>query len=110
MKLLFDQNLSPKLVGQLSDLFPGSDHVHNIGLDRSDDDSIWEFALANNLVIVSKDEDYNLLAVLRGSPPKVIWLTTGNCTTAHVEMLFRTHIADIQNFDVDSTSTTLVLS
>lgn len=55
MKLLVDQNLSPKRVGQLSDLFPGSEHVHNIGLDRSDDDSIWAFALANNFVIVSKD-------------------------------------------------------
>lgn len=110
MKLLFDQNLSPKLVNRLSDLFPGSEHVHSIGLDRSDDDSIWAYALANDFVIVSKDEDYNLLAVLRGSPPKVIWLTTGNCTTAYVESLFRAHIAEIQDFEVDPSSTTIVLS
>ena len=32
MKLLFDQNLSPKLVNRLADLFPGSGHVQSVGL------------------------------------------------------------------------------
>ena len=42
MKLLFDQNLSPKLVNRLSDLFPGSNHVQSAALDCADDDLIWE--------------------------------------------------------------------
>ena len=42
MKLLFDQNLSPKLVTRLADLFPGSLHVQSAGLDQADDEKIWE--------------------------------------------------------------------
>lgn len=37
MKLLFDQNLSPKLMNRLADPFPGSAHVLSLGLDREDD-------------------------------------------------------------------------
>ncbi len=44
MKLLFDQNLSPKLVNGLADLFPGSSYVQSVGLDCADDDQIWEHA------------------------------------------------------------------
>lgn len=69
MKLLFDQNLSPKLVTRLADLFPDSSHVQSAALDRADDNQIWEYARLNGFAIVTKDEDYNNLSVLRGSPP-----------------------------------------
>jgi predicted nuclease of predicted toxin-antitoxin system len=39
MKLLFDQNLSPRLVERLSDLYPDSVHVQAVGLDRALDES-----------------------------------------------------------------------
>jgi predicted nuclease of predicted toxin-antitoxin system len=32
MKVLFDQNLSHRLVGQLASEFPGSSHVRDVGL------------------------------------------------------------------------------
>ena len=88
MKLLFDQNLSPKLVNRLADLFPGSSHVQSLALDCAGDDQVWGHALLNEFAIVTKDEDYNNLSVVRGSPPKVIWLQLGNCTTARVEAVF----------------------
>ena len=96
MKLLFDQNLSPKLVNRLADLFPGSSHVQSVGLDCATDDVVWDYARQNGFAIVSKDEDYNSMSVVRGSPPKVIWLLLGNCTTAQVEAVFRRRFADIQ--------------
>ncbi len=65
MTLLFDQNLSPKLVSRLADLFPGSTHVQSEGLDCATDDAIWEHCLQNALAIVTKDEDYNSLSVIR---------------------------------------------
>lgn len=40
MKLLFDQNLSFKLVDRLVDLFPDSDQVRRLRLDRADDRTI----------------------------------------------------------------------
>lgn len=40
MRLLFDQNLSPRLVNRLADLYPSSQHVSFIGLDRANDRAI----------------------------------------------------------------------
>ncbi len=34
MKLLFDHNLSPKLIHRLAELFPNSNHVYHLGLDQ----------------------------------------------------------------------------
>jgi len=33
--LLFDQNISPRLIERLADLFPGSVHVSTLGMDKS---------------------------------------------------------------------------
>jgi predicted nuclease of predicted toxin-antitoxin system len=110
MKLLFDQNLSPKLARRLADLFPDSNHVQFEGLATANDDQVWEYARLNGFAIVSKDADYNNLSVLKGSPPKVIWLVLGNCTTAHVESVIRARSAAIEAFENDPTLGTLVLS
>jgi predicted nuclease of predicted toxin-antitoxin system len=110
MKLLFDQNLSPALVNRLADLFPGSSHVQSEGLDCASDDQVWEYARLNGFAIVTKDADYNSLSVVRGSPPKVIWLLLGNCTTAQVEAVFRARFVDIETFEQDPSLGTLALS
>ncbi len=65
MKLLFDQNLSPKLVNRLADLFPGSAHVQTAGIDCADDEQVWQYAKANGFAIVTKDEDFNNLSKAR---------------------------------------------
>jgi predicted nuclease of predicted toxin-antitoxin system len=110
MKLLFDQNLSPKLVNRLVDLFPGSSHVQSARLDCADDDGVWDHARQAGFAIVTKDEDYNNMSVLRGSPPKVIWVQLGNCTTAQVEAAFRARFADIEAFEKDPALGTFILS
>ncbi len=109
MKLLFDQNLSPKLAHRLADLFPASIHVQKVGLDCATDEHVWEYARLNGLAVVSKDDDYNNLSVVRGGPPKVIWLQLGNCTTAEVEAAFRARFPDIEAFEKDLAANTLVL-
>lgn len=110
MKLLFDQNLSPALVNRLADLYPSSSHTQSAGLDCASDDQVWEYARLNEFVIVSKDEDFNNLSVLRGTPPKVIWRQIGNCTTTQVKALFRVRFAEIEAFEQDPAAGTLVLS
>ena len=100
VKLLFDQNLSPRLVARLADVFPGSEHVDNVELSAADDD-VWNYAVPQGFAVVTKDEDYSQLSVLRGIPPKVIWLLTGNCTTARVERLPRDRLGDILAFESD---------
>jgi predicted nuclease of predicted toxin-antitoxin system len=89
LKLLFDQNLSPALVEALQDLFPGSAHTEALGLGRADDSRIWEHARSGGFTIVSKDADFPERAVLLGSPPKVIWIRRGNCSTADIERMLR---------------------
>lgn len=69
MKLLFDENLSPKLSRLVADLFPGSMHVRECGLLGRPDDEIWDYARANSFTLVSKDSDFQqrslLTAILR---------------------------------------------
>ena len=58
MKLLFDQNLSPQLAARLSDVFPGSLHVRELGLERAPDEEVWRAALERGLAIVPRDSDF----------------------------------------------------
>jgi predicted nuclease of predicted toxin-antitoxin system len=91
VKLLFDENLSPRLVAELSAEFPGSAHVHDVGLGAAADSAVWDFARDNGFVIVSKDGDFADLSVLYGAPPKIIWIRRGNCSTAAIAALLRLH-------------------
>ncbi len=94
----------------MADVFPDSAHVQSVGLDCASDDQVWEYARLNGFAIVTKDADYNNLSVVRGSPPKVIWLLLGNCTTTQVEEVFRARLADIEAFDQDRSVGTLAVS
>jgi predicted nuclease of predicted toxin-antitoxin system len=70
MKLLFDQNLSFKLCQRLLDVFPESSQVRLVGMAESNDERIWQYAKANNFIIVSQDVDFADMATLYGPPPK----------------------------------------
>ena len=98
MKLLFDHNLSPRLVRLLADLYHDSQHVFLLKMDQEDDRVIWDYALQNKYTIVTRDSDYYDLTLLRGSPPKVIWIRRGNCSTKEIESIFRLNVIEIQEF------------
>lgn len=98
MKLLFDENLSPKLPKRLASLFPGSSHVVAHGFTAIRDQDIWDFAAANHFVIVTKDDDFVDLTLLLGQPPNVIKMTMGNCTNRQVFDAIRTHEIVIKSF------------
>jgi predicted nuclease of predicted toxin-antitoxin system len=109
MKLLFDHNLSYKLVGRLADLFPESEHVRNVNLHEADDQIIWEYARANGFAIVSKDEDFHQRSFLYGAPPKVIWVRLGNCTTTDIEQALRRHHTDLLQFHASEEGAFLIV-
>ncbi|HBB32397.1 MAG TPA: hypothetical protein DDZ80_11960 [Cyanobacteria bacterium UBA8803] len=96
MKLLFDQNLSRKLVVGLADLFPNSSHVQFHRLAEKTDTEIWEFARTSDFCIVTQDADFAERSRLYGSPPKVVWLRCGNAPTNQVEALIRSGAQAIQ--------------
>ena len=70
MTLLLDQNLSPRLITVLGDLYPGSTHVRDAGLQAADDDTVWRYAAQHGFAIVSKDAahlaHWNLLIFREG--------------------------------------------
>lgn len=110
MKLLFDENLSPRLVRLLDDLFPNSVHVRDIGLKAADDPQVWDYAKGNGLIIVSKDADMHQRSFMFGAPPKVVWVRLGNCSTSEVEELLRQHIEALKAFHEDGYASFLCLS
>jgi predicted nuclease of predicted toxin-antitoxin system len=109
VKLLFDANLSPRLIALLRDVFPGSAHVFDVGGLGADDLSIWHHARDNGFTIVSKDSDFHRMSFVLGAPPKVIWLRIGNCATAVVERVLRVRKPDIELFRDAKDATFLIV-
>ncbi|PWU00512.1 MAG: hypothetical protein C5B51_25075 [Terriglobia bacterium] len=66
MKLLFDENLSRKLVPILADLFPGSSHVFFESLLQNPDTAVWEHAKVHGFTIVTADADFYELSITFG--------------------------------------------
>lgn len=58
---------------------------------------------------MTKDADFNELSILRGFPPKIIWIRAGNCTTAQIEGLIRTHYETILQLQEDPNAGILLL-
>jgi predicted nuclease of predicted toxin-antitoxin system len=78
MKLLFNEDLSRRLVGATQVLFPGSAHVSEVGLTAGTADrQIWDYAKQNGFAIITADTDFVTMANAYGPPPKVILLE--NC-------------------------------
>lgn len=110
MKLLLDQNLSPRLVGRLATQYPESTHVREVGLERADDTTVWTYAAEHGFTIVSKDSEFRQRSLVFGHPPKVIWVRLGNCTTRDVEELLHRRSAEIRRFGEDTEATFLALA
>lgn len=109
MKLLLDQNLSRRIPPVISDLFPGSEHVANLGLDRVSDGEVWNFAASEGFTILSKDSDFHQMSLVKGFPPKVIFLKLGNCTTDLIVSVIRKHGTDFREFSEDQAASLLIV-
>ena len=83
--------------------------MRNVGLKAGDDRLVWDYAAANELIIVSKDSDFYQRSLLFGHPPKVVWIRRANCSTADTAALLRRHFDDIKKFNNDAQEAFLVL-
>ena len=110
MRLLFDENLSHKLVGILADEFPSCAHVRHIGLRAAEDGQIWDHARKQVVVIVSKDTDFRERSYVEGFPPKIIWLDVGNAGTLAIAELLRRERQRIEHFEKQEETSLLILS
>ena len=98
MKLLFDQNISFRVVKKIINKFPLAVSVWDVGLYEEDDFQIWEYAKENGYTIVSQDSDFDDLNMLRGHPPKIIMVRTGNISNADLAKLLILRKDRIEHF------------
>lgn len=110
MKLLLDENLSDRIIQRIIDLYPGSDHVKTLTLTNTDDVVIWEYAKANDFVIISKDADFAQRSLLYGHPPKFIYLRIGNSPTSKIVQILRDNFDTISQFGDSEVESILVLA
>ncbi len=104
MKLLFDQNISRKILPLIAELFPFSEQVYLLGLHEAEDMEIWDFAKNHCYTIVTKDSDFHELVLIYGIPPKIIWLRCGNVTNHFIVQLILRKSKDIIEFLSDENS------
>ena len=109
MRLLYDQNLSPRLVAALDAEFPGSAHVRDLGLERADDADVIARARSGEFVIVTKDADFLSWSLVHGPPPKIVWIALGNCSTAAIIELLRSNATGLEAFASDADAAVLAL-
>jgi len=109
VKLLFDQNLSPRLISALRHDYPDSRHVREVGLKDAPDAAVWKYAAQHGFTIVTKDADFHQRSFLFGHPPKVVWIRAGNCSTNMIETILRSHRQDLEAFAREPESTFLAL-
>lgn len=109
MKLLVDENLPPRLVHDLADLFPDSVHVNSLGFGNTPDGLIWEYAQTHGFTFLTKDKDFASLSLARGAPPKVILLQTGNCSADEALSVVRSNAIRLADFGGDAQRGLLIL-
>lgn len=99
MRLLFDDNISYRIVKKLAISFPECLHVSRSGLSApAPDRSIWDYAKQRGYVIVTFDEDFEDLTNLQGFPPKVIILRIGNTSTRTIAEALTAKKDEIESF------------
>ena len=98
MNLLFDQNISPRILRVLPPELSNCEQVRFVGLENSSDFDIFLFARENDFAVVSFDSDFVDLNAMHGTPPKIIYLNTGNLTTKNVSELIGDNILRISHY------------
>jgi predicted nuclease of predicted toxin-antitoxin system len=98
MNLLLDANISWRLANRLKTHFEGCFHVDFLDLPiPATDTAIWNYAHNANLIIVTNDEDFLNFSNIKGFPPKIVLLRTGNQSNNYIEELLIKHKQDIED-------------
>ncbi|MBK8966892.1 MAG: DUF5615 family PIN-like protein [Lewinellaceae bacterium] len=104
MAILLDQNISFRLLNRLGGVFPDTTHVRLLGLTDHSDHQIFMYARRKGIdAIITLDEDFSLIQLEHGTPPKIIWLRTGNCSTTVLAQILLENTSVIQEFLSDDT-------
>ena len=82
MRLLIDENLSPRVARLLREAGHDAAHVTEVGLGNTDDAEILDAAADGAFAIVTADTDFGALLAARGtSSPSVVMLRSSDHLT-----------------------------
>lgn len=109
MKLLFDENLSPKLCRMLEDLEVKLSHVSTLKLNETPDQTIWKYARRTGHMIVTRDRDFIELANRFGAPPKVFVILLPNPTSVAIANVIRDNFKQLKLYYEAANDTVLII-
>jgi predicted nuclease of predicted toxin-antitoxin system len=101
VSILFDQNISFRIISKIASNFPTAKQVRQLGIENFSDIEIWQYAKQNKFTIVTFDSDFFDLSNLKGHPPKIVWLRFGNTKTDFLAEIINSKKAIINDF-IDS--------
>lgn len=94
-RFLVDNQLPAALVHWIESKDCRAEHVLALDMAQSRDEIIWEWARQSRAVIVSQDEDFAQMTVMRPEQVQVVWLRLGNCRTTVLLAVMERAWADI---------------
>jgi len=97
MKFVVDAQLPRRLARELA--ASGHDAVHTLDFpagNRTSDEEIIAVAVREGRVVMTKDNDFVASFLLRGTPPKLLLITTGNISNDALSKLLAANLAALE--------------
>jgi predicted nuclease of predicted toxin-antitoxin system len=98
MKLLVDAQLPRRLARELA--ASGHDAIHTLDLpagNHTTDQDIVARAIQEDRIVVTKDNDFVVSFHLRGTPPKLLLISTGNISNDQLSKLLATNLTALES-------------
>jgi predicted nuclease of predicted toxin-antitoxin system len=95
VRFLIDAQLPPELACLLRDAGHDAKHVEDVNLREAEDSPIWRYALENQSILITKDEDFAERARQGGAAPVIVWLRLGNASNRALRQWFLPQLPQI---------------
>jgi predicted nuclease of predicted toxin-antitoxin system len=95
VRFIVDAQLPPALARWLVEAGHDAKHVEEVGLREAEDQPIWRYALENQAVIITKDEDFADRVRQSPNSPVILWLRIGNASNRALRLWFGPQLPQI---------------
>jgi predicted nuclease of predicted toxin-antitoxin system len=95
MRFLVDAQLPPALARWLAVNGHTAEHVADRNMEAASDSAIWDCALREAAVVITKDEDFALRKTLNDTGPAVIWIRLPNTRRRELLARFESVLPDV---------------
>lgn len=95
MRFLVDAQLPPALGRWSVEAGHEAEHVEDVGLREAEDSPIWRYALENQTILITKDEDFAERARQSPNAPVIVWLRIGNVSNRSLRQWFMSQLPQI---------------